>query len=304
MLFLLLAVVLVFSIYIDFIGHKDGHTMSTDTAIGWSVLWIVIALAFGGAIWMIHGADWAGAYYSGYFLEKALSVDNLMVFTAIFSSFGIRSQSLQHKILLWGIAGALVLRGLFVAAGTQLMSLHWSVQVVFAAIVAYSGYAMMKELKKPEETEEKDYTKHPVVKLVGKVFPVTPTLVGDTILAKQAGKWIATPALACLFVIEISDVVFAFDSVPAVMGITQEPVLVYSAMVMAILGLRALYFVLQSLLDKLEYLPHAIIGLLYFIAGKMVLTALTGIHFPAMVSLGVVVSALTWGVVKSLRSTK
>ncbi|MGL5567524.1 MAG: TerC/Alx family metal homeostasis membrane protein, partial [Plesiomonas sp.] len=297
MLYLLLGVVLALSIYVDFVGHKDGHVMGTNEAIGWSVLWVVIALAFGGAIWMIHGADWAGAYYSGYFLEKALSVDNLMVFTAIFSSFGIRSQSLQHKILLWGIAGALVLRGLFVAAGTQLMALHWSVQLVFAAIVAYSGFMMMRELGKSEdEKEETDYTKHPVVKFVGKFFNVTPSLVGDTILVKQAGKWIATPALACLFVIEISDVVFAFDSVPAVMGITQEPILVYSAMVMAILGLRALYFVLQSLLDKLEYLPHAVVGLLYFVAAKMVVAAVFGIHIPALLSLAVVVSALTWGV--------
>ncbi|MGL5579765.1 MAG: TerC/Alx family metal homeostasis membrane protein [Cetobacterium sp.] len=303
MLYLLLGVVLALSIYVDFVGHKDGHVMGTNEAIGWSVLWVVIALAFGGAIWMIHGADWAGAYYSGYFLEKALSVDNLMVFTAIFSSFGIRSQSLQHKILLWGIAGALVLRGLFVAAGTQLMALHWSVQLVFAAIVAYSGFMMMRELGKSEdEKEETDYTKHPVVKFVGKFFNVTPSLVGDTILVKQAGKWIATPALACLFVIEISDVVFAFDSVPAVMGITQEPILVYSAMVMAILGLRALYFVLQSLLDKLEYLPHAVVGLLYFVAAKMVVAAVFGIHIPALLSLAVVVGALTWGVAKSLRS--
>ncbi|MGL5580694.1 MAG: TerC family protein, partial [Cetobacterium sp.] len=167
----------------------------------------------------------------------------------------------------------------------------------------YSGFMMMRELGKSEdEKEETDYTKHPVVKFVGKFFNVTPSLVGDTILVKQAGKWIATPALACLFVIEISDVVFAFDSVPAVMGITQEPILVYSAMVMAILGLRALYFVLQSLLDKLEYLPHAVVGLLYFVAAKMVVAAVFGIHIPALLSLAVVISALTWGVAKSLRS--
>ena len=263
--------ILVLSIGIDFFGHKENKEIGIKSALLWSVFWIALALGYYAFIWVEHGKEFAALFLSGYVLEKSLSVDNLMVFMAIFASFGIKSTHLQHKILLWGIAGAIVFRGIFVAAGTALFNLHWSVQVLFGLIVAWSAVAIIKG---GDEEEDIDYSKHWAVRLVGKVLPVHNALDGEKFITIKNGIKYATPALLCVFVIELTDIVFSFDSVPAVIGVTQEPLLVYSAMLMAVLGLRALFFV--------SFLPHDISPnvSLMIVLGTLALGVIASFIFP------------------------
>lgn len=283
------------SIFVDFFGHKDKHVMGLKEASLWSIGWIALAIAYGFFLKVYYGAEASSLYFSGYALEKALSVDNLVVFTAIFASFGIKCQATQHRILLWGIAGALIFRGIFVALGTELFNLHWGVQVLFAVIVAWSAKAVLFE----DDGEDKDYSKHPVIKLVRKFYPVAVSdNSGNFFTVINKVKYV-TPAFLCMVVIELSDVMFSFDSVPAVIGVTQEPFLVYACMIFAILGLRALYFVLNALLDKLHYLNYAIAGLLLFVAGKLALGAF-GIHVDPTLSLYIVLGTLASGVIASI----
>lgn len=263
--------VLVLSVFIDFFGHKDGHTMGFKESILWFVFWVCVAIAYYFYIDFRFGAEWANMYISGYALEKSLSVDNMIVMMAIFSSFGIKSGALQHKILLCGIAGALIFRGIFVAAGTALFNLHWSIQVIFGLVVAWSALAIFKG---GEEEEETDYTKHWAVGRLSKWFSVSTKLNGTKFTLVEKGVKYLTPAFVCMVVIELSDVMFSFDSVPAVIGVTKEPILVYSAMILAILGLRSLYFVLASLMKYLVHLEKAVGVVLVFIGVKLISHAL------------------------------
>lgn len=273
-----LVAVMAASIFVDFWGHRDNHEMSFKESSLWSLGWIAVAIIFGGFIWMVHGQESATLYYSGYFLEKALSVDNLIVFTAVFKMFNIRCQAQKHKVLLYGIAGALIFRAIFVYFGTKLMNVNPMVHVAFAGIIAYSAFAMLTS--KDDDEEESG-----VAKFVKEKMPFL------------------SPLVACIIAIELSDVMFAFDSVPAVIGITQDPLLVYAAMMMAILGLRALYFVMDVLIDRLVHLEKAVIVLLFFVAAKMV-AGVWGFHVDPMHSLVVVIATLGLGVVTSLVSTR
>ena len=282
-IYIALAVTLAVSMYVDIKGHSD-KVMSLKVATMWSVGYVLMGVAFGGFIYAFYGSEMASLYYAGYALEKALSVDNLLVFTAIFSYFGIKSQTLQHKILTWGILGAIVFRGLFVAAGTWVVNLHWSAMLVFAAIIALSAWGMMGD------DEDVDLENSKVVKFLKRIFPVSATQVGDKFFL---GKMV-TPAFLALMTVELMDVVFAFDSVPAIFAVTSETVLVYSAMIMAILGLRAMYFVLQALLSKLPHLKTAVVGLLFLVAAKLV-AGVFGYHLDPNVSLGIVLSILALG---------
>lgn len=283
------------SIYIDFIGHKNGHTMSIQEAILWSIGWIVVSCVFGIFIYIEYGGVFASLYFAGYIVEKTLSIDNIIVFSSIFSSFGISSQQIQHKILLWGIASAIILRGLFTFLGAHILALHWSIQLLFAGIIAFSGFSM---LFRSHSHKEKDYSNNAFVRFLRKYIPITQQLEGDALFIRK-GRIYATPAFICLCVIELSDILFAFDSVPAIFAITKEPFLVYSAMLFAIMGLRALYFVLQSLINSLVYLEKAIIVLLFFIAIKMSLAAFD-IHIPLWISLSTIFGIITIGIIASL----
>lgn len=282
-IYIALAVTLAVSMYVDLKGHGD-EVMSLKTASLWSLGFVALGVAFGGGIYAFYGAEMASLYFAGYALEKSLSVDNLLVFTAIFSYFGITSQVLQHRILAWGILGAIVFRGLFVAAGSWVVNLHWSAMLVFAAIIALSAWGMMKD------DDDVDLEKSKVVKALKKIFPVSDTQVGDKFFI---GKMV-TPAFLALCTVELMDIVFAFDSVPAIFAVTSETVLVYSAMVMAILGLRSLYFVLQALLSKLPHLKTAVIALLFLVSAKLV-AGVFGFHMNPNVSLGIVIGILALG---------
>lgn len=277
-----LAVLIVVSIVIDFFGHK-GHTMSMKEAAGWSLFWVVVSIAFGGAIYLFRGADDAAAFFSGYLLEKMLSIDNLMVFTTIFASFGIVCQQAQHKILLFGIAGALLFRGIFVYFGTELINLHWTVEVLFGILIALSAYEMLKG----GDDKEVDYSKHPVVRLVNKFYPIELKLHGDKFFIMKKGTVMATPMLACVAVIELSDILFAFDSVPAVIAVTKDTFLVFASMALAIMGLRALYFMMHKAIEIVPDLEKVVIGVLFLVAGKLIAGAF-GFHMPPYIMVSII----------------
>ena len=302
-----LAGVLLLSVVIDFLGHKEEKEISIKSALKWSAFWIALGFAYYGYIWVVHSKEYASLFLSGYVLEKSLSIDNLLVFMAIFASFGIKSTHLQHKILLWGIAGAIVFRGIFVAAGTAIFNLHWFFQVLFGLIVAWSALAIIKG---DDEEDEVDYSKHWATRLVGKILPVHPALDGEKFITIKNGIKYATPALLCVFVVEFTDVNFSFDSVPAVIGVTQEPLLVYSAMLFAILGLRALFFVLSVAVKYLVHLEKAVAVVLVFVGAKLMYHPFgEALHakwafmphdISANVSLYIVLGTLALGVLASL----
>lgn len=308
-------VVIAMSVFVDLVAHKHVKEITIQDATKWSLFWIALAVFFYGYLWMRFNKEWADLYLAGYVLEKSLSVDNLVVFIAIFSAFGIKSH-LQHRILYWGIIGALVFRAIFVVIGTSLFYASPWVGFVFAAFVAWSAVQM---LKKREDKEIEDYSEHWSVRFTGKVMPIYPKLylerffVKDKELAKKdkdcvtrKGLYYATPAFLCLIAIEASDIAFSFDSVPAVISVTQEPLLVYAAMIFAILGLRTLYFVIAALNVFLVHLEKAVIALLFFIAAKMALQSWnhifgdTGFDLTPGQSLAVVLTTLAVGVLASL----
>lgn len=316
--------VIALSVYLDLRAHRGVDEISLKDAGLWSAFWIGLSFAFYGYLWVRFDQAYADLFLAGYVLEKTLSVDNLMVFIAIFASFAIKG-ALQHRILYWGIIGALVFRAIFVVIGTSLFLASPWVGFLFAGIVAWSAWAMMTANDADDEIE--DYTDHWSVRMVKRFLPVFPRLHHGRFLISRKeveqrtqeepsielqGKastrsiWYATPALLCLLAIETSDIAFAFDSVPAVIAITQEPLLVYAAMIFAILGLRSLYFVLAALTRYMVHLEKAVIALLYFIAAKLALQSWnhvfgdTGIHISPSTSLYIVLGILTLGVVASL----
>ena len=311
------------AIAIDLFMHRHDKPISLKSAALWSVFWVMVAMVFASFLYVHHGAEVASLFITGYALEKVLSVDNLFVMMAIFSWFAIPDR-FRHRVLYWGIIGAIVFRGIFVAIGTGLLSLGPYVEVVFALIVAWTAVMMLKS--KDEGDEIQDYSQHLAYRLVKRFFPIWPKLKGhafllnqqevDEELAKPENRDVAigrgakaaryaTPLLLCVAVVELSDVMFAFDSVPAIIAVSREPLIVYSAMMFAILGLRTLYFVLEALKQYLVHLEKAIILLLFFIAVKLGLNATDhiwhhGYSLSATTSLYVVLSVLALGILASV----
>jgi tellurite resistance protein TerC len=314
------AAVVAFSVWLDLRLHKDSEDISIPNAVAWSLFWIFLSIAFFFYLKIHHSAEYADLFLAGYILEKSLSVDNLMVFVAIFASFGIKG-ALQHRILYFGILGAVIFRMLFIAFGTSLFGLSTWIEFVFAAIVAWTGWKMLAGVGEDDEIE--DYSDHWSVRLTQKLVPIFPRLHGGQFLvshghvktvigqdpsvsvAREAAVY-ATPMLLCLVCIEVSDIIFAFDSVPAVIAVTREPLLVYSAVIFAILGLRSLYFVLAAAQKYLCHLDKAVAALLFFIAFKLALQASNHLfHWPGFeissnLSLMIILGTLAVGVIASL----
>lgn len=311
------------AIAIDMHAHKSNEPIPLKNAAIWSVFWVFISILFAGFLYFHHGQEVAILFVTGYALEKVLSVDNLFVMMAIFSWFSI-PQGSRHRVLYWGIMGAIAFRLIFVAIGTGLLMLGPWVEIGFAAIVGWTAYMMLKA--GGEEDEVEDYTNHLAYRAMIKVFMVWPKLHGhkfllkerdvqlalaepdnkDMIVAKKSRTgFYATPLLLCLAVIELSDVMFAFDSVPAIIAVSREPMIVFSAMMFAILGLRTMYFVLEALKQYLVHLEKSVIVLLFFIALKLGLNASDslfnhGFSIDAMTSLVIIVITITIGVLASL----
>jgi tellurite resistance protein TerC len=318
------AVISIGAILIDLYAHRGDKPIPLKSAALWSVFWVGVSLAFAGYLYARHGSEVASLFVTGYALEKVLSVDNLFVMMAIFSWFAV-PDGYRHRVLYWGIIGAIVFRAVFVAIGTGLLALGPWVELVFALVVAWTAVMMLKSQEEDDEIE--DYSQHLAYRMVGRIFPVWPKLHGhsfliskkdvDAELAKPENKgtevggkvgkaaFYATPLMLCLAVVELSDVMFAFDSVPAVIAVSRDPLIVYSAMMFAILGLRTLYFVLEGMKRYLVHLEKAVIVLLFFIAFKLGLNATDhmfhhGFGISATSSLVVVLIVLALGIVASV----
>ncbi|MBM4358490.1 MAG: TerC/Alx family metal homeostasis membrane protein [Deltaproteobacteria bacterium] len=316
--------VFVLSMLVDLYQHRRHRSVSAANAAGWSVFWIALSLGFYGWIRYRHGEHHASMFLTGYVLEKTLSIDNLMVFIAVFEFFKIHS-GLQHRILYYGILGAIVFRAIFVGLGSGILIAvgPWA-EIVFGLVVGWAAVKMLRGESEAHEEKEPDYEHMGLVRFFRRFYPVFPSLVGASFFigreeaeraaAKHAPplvldpgvkRWM-TPAFVCLLVVEGSDVLFAFDSVPAVIAVTKEPLLVYTAMIFAVLGLRSLYFLLLILTRYLVHLEKAVIVVLFFIAAKMFLGAaehLLHVKLPFVItptnSLVVVLGVLSLGVLAS-----
>jgi tellurite resistance protein TerC len=272
--------------------HRKAHTVSLREALAWSCVWVSLALAFGVGIYVIQGGEKALEFLTGYVIEWSLSVDNLFVFLVIFSYFSV-PPIYQHRVLFWGILGALVLRALFIATGTALLAnFHWMIYV-FGAFLIFTG---IKLLFVGEEKIEPE--KNPAVRLVRRFIKITPEYQGQRFFVRKDGKLWATPLFLVLVVVETTDVIFAIDSIPAIFGITLDPFIVYTSNVFAILGLRALFFLLAGVMEMFRYLRVGLSFVLCFVGLKMLIAEFYKI--PIGISLGVVGGILMISILASM----
>ena len=276
--------------------HRKDHVVGPREALGWSVLWVSLALCFGGYIWVRFGSETGMQYLTGYVIEKSLSVDNIFVFVVIFGALGI-PPIYQHRVLFWGILSALVMRGAMIAAGAALISrFHWIIYV-FGAFLILTGVKLLFAGGATDHPENSA-----VFKFLRRIVPASPHLDGNHFFTKANGKWLATPLFFALALIEVTDVIFAVDSIPAIFAVTTDPYIVFTTNVFAILGLRSLYFLLAGYVEKFTYLKPSLAFVLVFVGGKMALIDVVKIH--AAVSLAVVVSILAIGIVASVIRSK
>jgi tellurite resistance protein TerC len=276
--------------------HKDAHAVTIREAAISSAVWISIGVAFGVIVWATLGGDKAGQYFTGYLVEKSLSVDNIFVFALLFSYFAVPA-ALQHRVLFWGVVGALVFRAIFIALGATLLErFHWMI-FVFGGFLVVTGIRMA--LSKQEHV---DPGRNPVLRLMRKVIPVADEYHGQKFTILEAGRRVATPLLAVLVAVETTDIIFAVDSIPAVFAVTKDPFLVFTSNAFAILGLRALYFLLADLIDRFTYLKLGLAVVLAFVGVKMLASNVW--HPPGWLPLVVIAAILGLSVWLSLRATK
>jgi tellurite resistance protein TerC len=272
--------------------NRRPHAITTKEAALWTAFWITLSLLFNAGIFFFTTPTTGLEFLTGYLIEMALSVDNIFVFIVIFAYFGIPPK-FRHKVLFWGIVGALVMRGIFIALGAALITRFEWILYIFGAILLYSGWKLLRH---------NDVEVHPdrniIIRLARKLFPVDQGVDEPKFLVRKQGKLYATTYLLVLITVETTDIVFAVDSIPAVFGVTRDPFIVYSSNICAILGLRALYFLLAGVMQKLEYLSTGLSLVLIFIGLKMLVKDL--IHIPIIISLDVVVLILGGAVVASL----
>ena len=274
--------------------HRRAHAIRVREAAIWTAVWVALALLFNFWIYLAAGREIALEFLTGYLIEKSLSVDNIFVMVMIFAFFGVPAKY-QHRVLFWGILGALVMRGLFIGLGTYVLH-HWHpVIYVFGALLVVTGIRMAT---KREETP--DLMSNPVVRLARRVIPVTHEYHGHHFTVREAGRLVATPLLLVLLLIEATDLMFAIDSIPAIFAITNDPFIVYTSNVFAILGLRSMYFMLGDIVHRFVYLKYGLAVVLVFIGVKMLIMDLYKI--PTPISLGVVVLAIGASIVASLRA--
>ncbi len=291
-----LAAVIGLMLAIDLFRHRDDHEPSPGEALKESAAWVACGLAFGVVVWITLGSQAFGEYISGYLIEKSLSVDNVFVWSMLFTAMAIPLK-FQHRVLFWGIFGALTLRALFIGLGSALITQFWWVLLLFGAFLIFTGAKMIRHTA-DEGTEAKTAG----LGLLRKVMPVTDTLDGHKFFTMANGRRAATPLFAALVVIEVTDVIFAVDSVPAILAISREPFLVFSSNAFAILGLRAMYFLLADAKSRFHYLSHALGGILIFVGLKM--AASHWFHLNTYVSLGIILTILTGAIVASIRRTR
>lgn len=275
-----------------FVFHRKTHEVKIKEAIIWSVIWISLALVFNYGVYLWFGQEKAMEFLTAYVIEKSLSVDNLFVFIMIFSFFHVKAEY-QHKILFWGILGALIMRIIFIVVGLELIhNFHWIIYV-FGAFLIYTGIKIPLEKDKKIEPD-----KNPLVRLLKKFVPVTNEMHGDKFFVKINAKTFATPLFITLIIIEFSDLIFAVDSIPAVLAISDDIFIVYTSNVFAILGLRALYFALAGIVKYFRYLKYGLAAILVFVGTKM---CISGFYkFPVLWSLLLILGLLAISVIISV----
>lgn len=273
--------------------HRKAHEVSIPEAFKLSLFWIGLALAFNVGVYYVFGQQKALEFLTGYLIEKALSVDNIFVFLVIFSYFNVPA-AYRHKMLIWGVLGAIILRVIFILAGAALLAkFHW-ITYVFGLFLVYTGIRLLLH-----SDEQIDPAKSPVLRLFRRILPVTDDYHGFQLVVRHGGRLMATPLLLVLLTIEGSDVMFAVDSIPAVFAVTRDPFIVFTSNIFAILGLRALFFLLAGVMDRFYYLKYGLGLVLAFVGVKMLLVALE-FKVPIGLSLGVIATLLAGSVILSL----
>lgn len=294
-----------------FVFHKKDKVVSVKEAAIWTGIWVGLAMGFAVLVhffgdWMMppdasvtdlaaYRSEMVQEFLAGYFLEESLSIDNIFVMIMIFVSFGIKREY-YHRVLFWGIFGAIVLRFIFIfALGALVTQFSWLL-AVFGVILIYSGVKMFVD----KGEEQIDTENHPIVRFASKYFPVTAKSHGHDFFVHEGGKWLLTPLFLVLLVIEFSDIIFAVDSIPAVFSVTKNPVIVYTSNIFAIMGLRSLFFLLSDVADRFWMLHYGLGVLLSFIGVKMIGGEFLGWHIPTLASLAVILGILVFSVLLSM----
>jgi len=272
--------------------HRKAHAVGVREALIWSLVWVILSIAFGSWIYREFGAQRGLEFFTGYLIEYSLSVDNVFVFVLIFSYFSVPAK-LHHRVLFWGILGALIMRAFFILAGAVLMeSFHWMIYV-FGGFLVFTGFKILKQGDTEVEPE-----RNPVVRLFQRIVPMASGYESGTFFVRRSGKLLATPLALVLVTVETTDLVFATDSIPAIFGVTRDPFIVYTSNICAILGLRSMYFLLAAVIDRFAYLGTGLGMVLMFIGTKMLISGY--FHIPIALSLGIVAAILAGSVILSL----
>ena len=282
---------------VDLFAHRRAHVIAVREAAVWSALWVAVGIGFGAWVWWAHGAELGQQYFAGYLIEKSLAVDNVFVWAIIFTFFAV-PREYQHRVLFLGVLGALVLRGLFIAGGAALIGSFGWVLYLFAAFLLWTGYRMLRQ-----RDEHIDLEQSRTLRLFRRFVPMTDAYHGQRFVVRRGGVLLATPLLAVLVLVEVTDVVFAVDSIPAIFAVTDEPFLVFTANAFAILGLRAMYFLLADLIHRFVYLKAGLALVLMWVGVKMLLK-IDVYYIPTTVSLAVVTTIIGVSVWLSLRATR
>jgi tellurite resistance protein TerC len=278
-----------------FVFHRSAHETTRRESLMWAGVWIGLALLFNVGVYIFAGTEKGLEWTTGYLIEESLSVDNIFVFLLVFSSFGVPPQY-RHRVLFWGILGAVFMRAFLIAfAGVLLGSLHFMIYI-FGAFLIFTGIKFLRE----KDDHAPDLEKNRLVKLARRFYPVWPHYEGQRFTIVKDGKRYLTPLALVLIVIESTDLVFAVDSIPAIYAVTSDPFIVYTSNIFAILGLRSIYFVLAGYLAGMVYLKPALAAILTFVGTKMMIADFY--HVPPLLSLGIIISVLTLAVVLSLRN--
>lgn len=272
--------------------HRKAHAVGVREAALWSVVWVALALSFNGWLTWNFGAQHGLEFLTGYLIEKALAVDNIFVFLVLFSSFGVPA-AYQHRVLFWGILGALVMRAIFILLGAALIArFHW-VMYIFGAFLVLTAVKLV--LNRDEESHPE---RNPLFRVLARAIPSTTTYEGPSFFVRRGGRLLATPLFIVLICVEISDLIFAVDSIPAIFAVTLDPFIVYTSNIFAILGLRAMFFLLGGVVEKFHYLKLGLAGVLGFVGVKMLVSGVYKI--PIGLSLGVITTLLLAAVAASL----
>lgn len=277
--------------------NRTAHEVSTKEAALWSITWVSLSLAFNGFIWFYAGGGPALDFLTGYLVEKSLAVDNIFVFVLIFTAFAV-PPVYQHRVLFWGILGAIVLRGVLILFGAFLVSeFHW-ILYAFGAFLVFTGIRIFRE----REEQEIHVDENIFIRLLRRVIAVRSTYDDQHFMIRDRGRWLATPLFVVMVTVIFTDIVFAVDSIPAIFAITQDPFIVLTSNIFAVLGLRAMYFLIADIVHRFRYLRHGLSVILVFIGTKMLLIDIYKIH--TVISLSVIVLVLTTAAVMSMRANR